>query len=339
MDDNTDKTTKETRPRQYFGVLSALLLIVAAGAGALIIWFFSELHRPGVMKDSEIILVPEGAGRVVISALLERAGIPHNRWVMRIEERRRDKQYRPKAGEFILPPGASLSEAMDIIHEGKAIQHSFVIPEGWTSVEVTSALQDDARFSGNITPEIREGELLPETYFFTRGTDRNVFVERIRKAREIAFAEAWAERAEDLPYTSLDEAIILASIIEKETGLVEERGKVASVFVNRLRAGMRLQSDPTVLYGLFRSGRIVERLTRDHLKDPSPWNTYMQNGLPPTPICNPGLDSLNAALNPEETPFFYFVADGKGGHAFARTLAEHNRNVRAWRALRQSEGN
>jgi len=337
--DDRDKTTNRISPRRYFGVISVIFLIVSAGIGALIIWFYSELHRPGVMKDREIILIPDGAGRVVISAVLERAGIPHSRWVMRIEERRRDQGYRPKAGEFILPPGTSLSGAMDIIHEGKAIQHSFVIPEGWTSVEIASALQNDTRFSGNITPEIREGELLPETYFFTRGTDRNVFVERVRKAREIAFAEAWVERAEDLPYASLDEAIILASIIEKETGLAAERGKVASVFINRLRSGMRLQSDPTVLYGLFRSGKIVERLTREHLKDPNPWNTYVQNGLPPTPICNPGLDSLKAALNPEKTLFFYFVADGKGGHAFAKTLAEHNRNVRAWRAMRKSEGN
>jgi len=331
--DETDQTSRETNPRRLARLISALILACIAGAGGLGIWFFSELHRPGTMQENTIILIPEGSGRVVISAVLQQAGIPHSRWVMQIEEYRRGRAYRPKAGEFMLPRGSNLDQAMDIIHEGKAIQHSFVIPEGWTSIEVSTALLDDDRLSGTITPEIREGELLPQTYFFTRGTDRNVFLERVRKAREIAFAEAWADRAGDLPYASLDEAVILASIIEKETGLAQERGKVASVFVNRLRAGMRLQSDPTVIYGLLRSGIVVERLKRSHLRDPNPWNTYMQPGLPPTPICNPGLDSLIAALNPETTPYFYFVADGKGGHAFARTLAEHNRNVRAWRNL------
>lgn len=333
--DDTDHKADKTSTRRPLKVISALMLGVVLGTGAAAIWFFSELHRPGIMKDDTIILIPEGSGRVVISAVLEKVGIPHSRWVMRVEEYRRGKGYRPKAGEFLLVQGSNLAQAMDIIHEGKAIQHSFAIPEGWTSAEVSAALLEDERLSGSITPELREGELLPETYFFTRGTDRNVFVERIRKAREVAFAEAWSNRDDNLPYESLDEAVILASIIEKETGLAEERGKVASVFVNRLRAGMRLQSDPTVIYGLLRSGIVVERLKRSHLRDPNPWNTYMQMGLPPTPICNPGLDSLIAALNPEDTTYFYFVADGKGGHAFARTLAEHNRNVKAWRRLKK----
>jgi len=337
--DETDQHKPKVKPRRHATVIAGLFLCLAAAAGSLVIWWFSELHRPGIMAEDAVILVPEGAGRVVISAELNRAGIPHSRWVMQLEERRRDTAYRPKAGEFLLPKGTSLAGAMDIIHAGKAIQHGFALPEGWTSADVATALMADPRFSGVITPQPKEGELLPETYFFTRGTDRNVFLERIRKAGEIAFAEAWADRADDLPYDSLDEAIILASIIEKETALVEERGKVASVFVNRLRAGMRLQSDPTVIYGLQRAGIAVERLLRRHLDDPNPWNTYRHHGLPPTPICNPGLESLLAALKPEDTPYFYFVADGKGGHAFARTLAEHNRNVRAWRQHQNSEEN
>ena len=157
-------------------------------------------------------------------------------------------------------------------------------------------------------------------------------------ARDIALATLWAGRREGLPLASLDEAVVLASIIEKETAVASERALVASVFVNRLRAGMKLQSDPTVMYGLDRDGRPVEALRRRHLSHESPWNTYLHHGLPPGPICNPGEDSLRAALNPEDSPYYYFVADGKGGHAFARTLAEHNRNVRAWRAVRDSAG-
>ena len=180
--------------------------------------------------------------------------------------------------------------------------------------------------------------MLPETYFVTRGTDRDVFLARVMGARDIALATLWADRRQGLPIETLDEAVVLASIIEKETAVAGERALVASVFVNRLRAGMKLQSDPTVMYGLERGGTPVETLRRRHLSHESPWNTYLHHGLPPGPICNPGEDSLHAALNPEDSPYYYFVADGRGGHAFARTLEEHNRNVRAWRAIRDSGG-
>lgn len=315
--------------------LLVVLFVVFAGAAPL--WYYSELHRPGQMPADGTILIPEGAARVAISAIVNDAGIPHSAWVYRLEEWRRGKDYMPKAGEFSLPKGTSLDGVLDIIHAGHTIQHAFTIPEGQSIAAFVTALNADARFSGVITPLPAEGDLLPETYFFTHGTDRNAFINRVTGARDITLASLWADRKPGLPLKSLAEAVVLASIIEKETGLAEERGLVASVFINRLRIGMKLQSDPTVLYGLKRDGQAVAVLRRRHLDHASPWNTYRIDGLPPSPICNPGEDSLRAALNPDDSTYYYFVADGKGGHAFAETLAEHNRNVRAWRAFQRRQ--
>ena len=324
--------------------LSAVMLL--AGAGAAWVWYSSELHRPHQVAGVPVeglggggaIIVPEGATGREIGGIIRSAGVRHHPLVYRIEERRRGDGYIPKAGEFLLPARASLDEVLDIIHEGKVVQHAFTIPEGVTSAAFVAALDADARFAGAVKGPPEEGDLLPETYFFTRGTDRDAFLARVMGARDVTFAELWAGRREGLPLKTLDEAVVLASIIEKETALPGERALVASVFVNRLRDGMKLQSDPTVIYALERDGAPVETLRRGHLAHESPWNTYLHPGLPPGPICNPGEDSLRAALNPGDSPYYYFVADGKGGHAFARTLEEHNRNVRAWREIRDSGG-
>ena len=338
----TDPGTPEQEPRHGFVrfifrlFLSFFFLTLIFGGLAAWLTYDAQLNRPGRHAEDVAVIIPPGAGRVVISARLNAAGIGHSVWVYHLEEWRRGAGFVPKAGEFLLPQGASLASALDIIHQGKSIQHSLTIPEGWTSVMVVNAINDDTRLDGVLTPLPAEGGLLPETYFFTRGADRNDLLERMMQAREIRFATLWSERQQGLPFTSLEEAVVLASIIEKETGLAGERGLVASVFVNRLRKGMKLQSDPTVLYGMEQAGEGVKTLLRRHLDHPSPWNTYRHKGLPPTPICNPGVESLKAALNPPESPYFYFVADGKGGHAFAETLDEHNRNVRAWRKSRDA---
>ena len=321
----------------------ALVALAAFAAGAVPLWYLSELHRPHQVVaypdgDGTAVIIPEGATGTQISAILRGAGLRHHTLVYRAEDWRRGGGYVPKAGEFLLPERASLGQALDIIHGGKTVQHAFTIPEGLTSADFVAALEEDTRFSGEVVSSPGEGDLFPETYFFARGTDRDTFITRVMGAREIALATLWAERTEGLPYDTPDEAMVLASIIEKETALAAERGLVASVFVNRLRKGMRLQSDPTVLYGLERAGEAVGTLRGEHLSHESPWNTYLHAGLPPSPICNPGEDSIRAALNPEDSPYYYFVADGKGGHAFARTLAEHNRNVEEWRAIRDSGG-
>ncbi|MGU9962194.1 MAG: endolytic transglycosylase MltG [Candidatus Puniceispirillales bacterium WSBS_2018_MAG_OTU23] len=321
--------------KRLFKISLAALLLAMMGVGG--IYFFSILHRPAIFDDNASIIIPAGAGRVAISAGLNAAGIDHHHMVMRFEELRRGKGYRPKAGEFKLPKGTSLNLAMDIIHRGQSIQHEFTIPEGWTSKQVVDALYADDRMIGDIAPLPQEGTILPETYFYTRGARRQDMVIRLQQSQEIIFAEYWAERQQGLPLNHLNEAIVLASIVEKETGLEAERGMVASVFINRLRLGMRLQSDPTVLYGLIQSGVAVTALKRRHLDHQSPWNTYRHEGLPPTPITNPGVLSFRATLNPPSTDYLYFVADGTGGHRFAKTLAEHNANVRAWRKIRDAK--
>ena len=326
--------TKPTRGffnRFFRSVFLFLIIVICFALAGLWLTYDAQLNRPGQQAEDVAVVIMPGAGRVVISARLNAAGIAHADWVYHIEELRRGKAFMPKAGEFLVPKGASLADALDIIHAGKSIQHSITIPEGWTSAMVVEALNADPRLEGVISPLPAEGQLLPETYFFTRGAKRNAVLARMTGAQEIAFATVWAERQDNLPFDTLEEAVVLASIIEKETGLSGERGLVASVFINRLKKGMKLQSDPTVIYGMAQAGEEPARLLRRHLDHPAPWNTYRYKGLPPTPICNPGLESLRAALNPPESPYFYFVADGSGGHAFAETLEEHNRNVRIWR--------
>jgi UPF0755 protein len=309
------------------------LSLLALGGAVGFAIYISYLERPGIKGGDATVIIPHGTGRVVVSARFNAAGIHHPEWVMLIEEIRRGNRYIPKAGEYNLPQGTSLAEAMDILHGGITIQHSLTIPEGLTTEQALDRLNGDDRLSGKITPVPEEGSLLPETYFFERGAKRIDLVLRMQQSQDLAFAAAWSNRHQDVPFNTIEEAIILASIVEKETGQDGERGLVASVFINRLRKGMKLQSDPTTLYGLARSGKPIKRLLKTHLTHDSPWNTYKYKGLPPTPITNPGLASFNAVLNPDESDFLYFVANGQGGHNFAKTLDEHNENVALWRKI------
>ena len=317
----------------FFLRLAILAIILAVTIGGAERWLTYQIHQPSI-ASGQIITIPQGAARVAISKKLNQAGVKHNFWIFRLEAWRRGDKFIPKAGEYALPAQVSLSGALDIFHQGKVIQHAFTIAEGLTTAEIIEAVTSDERFSGEITRIPSEGVLLPETYLFERGTKRNDFIKRLEAAQKNLFNELWQFRQAGLPYQTLSEAIILASIIEKETGLAEERRIIASVLVNRLRRGMRLQSDPTVLYAHAQEGLAIAKLTSQHLLLTSPWNTYRHKGLPPTPIANPGASSFKAAINPAETPYYYFVADGKGGHAFAKTLEEHNRNVSAWRKLK-----
>ncbi len=239
-----------------------------------------------------------------------------------------------KQGEYAIPADASLAEIEELITTGRSIQYAVTVPEGLTSWEVVELLRATDTLTGEIAAVPAEGSLAPETYFVDRGTAREVLIGRMQAAQRAILAEAWAARAEGLPLASPEEALILASIVEKEAALPEERGRVASVFVNRLRRGMRLQTDPTVVYGAIEGVGALDRPpTGPELRQPTPWNTYQIDGLPPTPIANPGRAAIEATLDPEDTPFFFFVADGTGGHVFAETLAEHNANVRVWRRI------
>lgn len=220
------------------------------------------------------------------------------------------------------------------VRDNADTRYRIQLAEGATSWQIVEGLKAADFLSGDVTEYPTEGALAPDSYEISAGDDRNEVLARMVAAQAVRLADAWANRAEDLPITTPEQALILASIVEKETGLAEERRQVASVFVNRLEKGMRLQTDPTVIYGVTKGKGVLGRgLRQSELRSDTPYNTYVINGLPPTPIANPGLASIQAALNPDETPYIFFVADGTGGHAFAETLAQHNRNVAKWRAI------
>ncbi len=239
-----------------------------------------------------------------------------------------------KSGEYALSSAMSARQIMNVLVAGNTVLHAITIPEGLTTSEIFAILMSDERLSGDLPAQVGEGALLPETYKYQRGDSRSELLDRMENAMSEAVSRLWSSRKPELPLGSLTEAVILASIIEKETAAPEERARIAGVFVNRLRRGMRLQSDPTVVYALTSGkGTLGRALTFDDLRVDSPFNTYQVKGLPPGPIANPGLAALEAAVQPDDTDALYFVADGKGGHAFAKSLNEHHKNVRRWRAL------
>ncbi len=236
-----------------------------------------------------------------------------------------------KAGEYLLEPKMNLKQILEELTSGKVIMHRLTLPEGLTTVQMVHLIENNEFLTGEITEDIAQGEMLPETYTFAKGETRNNIVRKAKADMQKKLEEVWQTRASDLPLKNKEELLILASIIEKETGEASERTKVASVFINRLNLSMPLQTDPTVIYALTLGKFDLNRsLTYADLRVDSPYNTYVIKGLPPTPICNPGLQSLEAAAHPKKTDYLYFVADGKGGHRFAKTFAEHNRNIKLW---------
>ena len=242
-----------------------------------------------------------------------------------------------RSGEYKFTRNASLRDVVETIIEGKVVQHAFTIAEGLTSDQIVQKLMDNEALTGNIRDVPREGTLLPETYRFTFGTSREQMIQRMRQAQQKAVQEIWDRRSADLPIKTPEQLVTLASIVEKETGKPEERTRVAAVFVNRLRQRMKLQSDPTIIYGLVGGkGSLGRSIMRSEIDQPTPYNTYVIDGLPPGPIANPGRASLEAAANPARTKELYFVADGTGGHAFADNYEQHQKNVARLRVIERT---
>ena len=304
------------------------------------IWYGkTQFEAPGPLAGETTFVVPKGASFSSIVPGLEEKGIIQRQGPLRIflrGVRSAGKGGDLKAGEFAFQPGMSMKAVMEHLTEGRSIQYTLGFPEGWTSYKMMERIAANEVLTGPIPPMPAEGALMPDTYSFQRGMTRDAFVQLLKDSQQKVLRDIWNSRVDGLPLKDQQEMVILASIVEKETGVGVERPQVASVFINRLRKGMRLQTDPTVIYGIWGGqGKPKDRggLRRSELDKPTPYNTYLINGLPPGPIANPGRAALEAVANPANTDYLYFVADGTGGHVFSKTLAEHNANVKKWRVI------
>lgn len=320
--------------RIFLLIVLAVLLLCATGAG---VWGYRAFERPGPSAETVLVMIPPGAGVSGITRRLEQAGVIDQPFVFAIGARLLHGRSL-RAGEYEIPAQASAHAIVDLLASGKTYVRRLTVPEGLTVAEALEIVAVAEGLTGLIERQPGEGELLPETYNYSYGDRRDAVMARMAAAMQRTLAELWERRAPNLPFATPREALILASIVEKETGVEAERARVAGVFINRLRQGMRLESDPTVVYALSRGGEPLGRpLTRKDLETDDPYNTYRNTGLPPGPIANPGRAALAAALSPMATDELYFVADGAGGHRFARTYAEHLKNVARYRALRDGQ--
>jgi UPF0755 protein len=310
--------------------LVALLLVVAAGAGAG--WLYWQYDAPGPLHAATPVVVPRG-GLAEVAAELGRQGVVAQPLVFRILAFATLGQGPLHAGELQFPAAASLHQVLAVLRTARPVQHRLTIPEGLTAARVAELVDAADALTGD-APVPAEGSILPETYSYERGTSREQLLDRARIAMAQALQKAWDTRTPGLPLATRREALVLASIVERETAKPEERPLIAAVFLNRLRLGMKLQSDPTVVYGASGGLGVLDHpITRSELDHDDPYNTYRIAGLPASPICMPGLASLRAATQPATTDALYFVADGTGGHAFARTQDDHLRNVARWREI------
>jgi len=318
-------------------VISAFVL-VALAAGIALFFGKQRFEAAGPLPADRVVNVPRGSGMRDIADILSREGVVDQPWLfiggVLVLKAREDL----KAGEYEFKAHSSMRDVVATIVEGKVVAHLVSIPEGLTSEQIVARLLQDNVLAGDIKQIPREGSLLPDTYNFARGITREQMVQRMQQAQQRLLHEIWEHRAPDLPLKTPDQLVVLASLVEKETGKPEERTRVAAVFVNRLKQRMKLQSDPTIIYGLVGGkGTLGRPIMKSEIEQPTPYNTYIIDGLPPGPIANPGRASLEAAANPARTRELYFVADGTGGHAFAETYEQHQKNVTRLRSIESDQ--
>src|SRR5882757_3649854 len=330
---------RSDRARNPFVVVGnaviTIILVLMIGAGAIYIYGRQKIEAPGPLQEDKIVNIPLRAGMTDIADILQREGvIDNNRWAFIGSVFALKARSELKPGEYSFQKNASLRDVIGTMVDGKVVQHSVTIPEGLTSEQIVTRLSDNDLFSGSLKEMPREGTLLPETYKFPRGTTREQVIQRMQQTQKRVLAEIWERRNPDIPVRSPEALITLASIVEKEPGRADERSRVAAVFTNRLRQKMKLQSDPTIIYGLVGGkGTLGRPIKRSEITQPSPYNTYVIEGLPPGPIANPGRASLEATANPARTRDLFFVADGTGGHTFTETYDQHQKNVAKLRVL------
>ena len=317
------------------GAVLALLFVLALLWG---LWAFNGPGPDSPQGEETVVVLRKGAGLSEIADTLDKAHAIHSATVFQIAAQLTGAAEELKAGEYAFPSGASAAQVLGKIRRGEIVRHFVTIPEGVTSAQAVEILMRQPVLVG-VAPVPPEGSILPETYDVHRGDDRAAVLKRMMDARDAQLAKLWPTRKPGLPFDNPEEAVILASIVEKETGVKSERERVAAVVVNRLRKGMRLESDPTIIYGVSQGEPLVDAqgrrrgIRRSELEGRTPYNTYFISGLPPTPIANPGVAALRATLNPADTDELFFVADGTGGHVFAKTFDEHLRNVARWRQV------
>src|SRR5258708_855981 len=336
---------RSDRARNPFVVVGnaviTIILVLMIGVGGAYVDGKQKLEARGALQEDKVVNIPARAGMTDIADIRQREGvIDNNRWAFIGSVFALKARSELKPGEYSFQKNASLRDVIGTMVEGKVVQHAVTIPEGLTSEQIVARLSENEIFAGAVKEMPREGTLLPETYKFPRGTTREQVIQRMQQTQRRVLAEIWERRNPDIPVKAPEQLVTLASIVEKETGKADERSRVAAVFSNRLRQRIKLQSDPTIIYGLVGGkGTLGRPIKRSEIQQPTPYNTYVIDGLPPGPIANPGRASLEAAANPARTRDLFFVADGTGGRTFTQTYAPHQKNTARLRTIQKQAPN
>lgn len=326
--------------RRALGIYFFLIVMVTSLIGGSVFTTYSEFVSEGPLTQSKEVVIPKGKGVRKIARLLFHEGVISSPAVFLLGLRANGKINAIKAGEYSFPAHASAKMVMDILVSGNTYIRKFVVPEGLTSAQIVALMDKAKGLKGDVLKTPKDGTLLPDTYHYSYGDTKEGMLKRMKNAMTRTLNDLWEKRAENLPFKTPKEAVILASLVEKETGIKSERALIASAFVNRLNKGMKLQSDPTVIYALTEGAyELKRRLTYSDLKYQSPYNTYVVTGLPKGAIANPGREAINAVLHPANTKYIYFVANGTGGHTFAEHYSDHQNNVKNWRAITKNKEN
>lgn len=335
LPDSSLRKPRRSAVVRVFGWLFALAILSAIGVGALGAWLYATYTAPGPLREAVIVDIPKNMDRMKVANLLHDKGVvsdPFAMGVAAIVQGYRGSSL--KSGEYEFPAAATMAEVYNIIASGRVVMYKLTVPEGWTSEMAVNRMREHEAMAGEITTVPPEGAVIANTYLFARGKARQELLDEMVAAQSKLVDEIWAKRPADSIIKTKEELVAMASIVEKETAKADERPRVAAVFINRLKAGMRLQSDPTIIYGIVGGkGKLDRAISQSDIDGETPYNTYRINGLPPGPIASPGKASLEAVMAPAATSDLYFVADGTGGHVFAATLEEHNANVKKWRAI------
>ncbi len=339
---NPDNATLPKKQKRMLGFIALTCFVTIAAAIVLGVYAMVNYRYEATPKGEAaetVFEVPRGSGLSSIASRLEKDGLIKSAFIFKLVTKMRGNEANFKAGEFVISQPASMSKIYETLAEGKTVLYPFTAPEGLTSAQIIRAMASVETLTGEVPEVPAEGTMLPETYMTPKGMSRAALVKKMQEAQTKIIDELWEARQKDLPLKSKEDAIILASIVEKETGVGAERDVVAGVFINRLRIGMKLQTDPTIIYGISKGEPLYNKrgqrrtLYRSEIDRKTPWNTYQIDGLPPTPICNPGAEAIAAVLQPAKTDYLFFVADGSGGHVFAKTNREHVNNVNRWRKI------